>query len=260
MAEFVESSWLRSRLDDKRLRLLDPRPTVRYLLGHIKGALSLPVWKLFDKDSLALLPVNRLAKAVGGAGITTQSSVVIYDEDDGQSAAMLAWTLEYLGHRDVRILASFFEQWKEDGNEVYYKPVRPKPTTFRAKPNPKIRAVYQELVDNKPVKLIDVRSQEEYLGKDKTEVRAGHILGAINLPWTMLLGKKNRAILPRSDLASVISKVGLIRDDHVVTYCRTGPRAAIGYYALRELGLKNVRLYDGSFHEWSQRPELSVEA
>lgn len=259
MVVFVESSWLRTRLDDKRLRLLDPRPTVSYLLGHIKGAVSLPVWKLFDRETLELLPVNRLTKVVRAAGIDNGSSIVIYDEDDGQGAAMLAWTLEYLGHPDVRILATFFEQWKEDGNEVYYKPIEPKPRTFRAKPNLKIRAVCEELIDDKSVKLIDVRSQEEYLGKDKSEIRAGHMPGAINLPWTGFLGKKNRVILSRAELLPVISKIGLTRADRVVTYCRTGPRAAIAYYALRELGFNNVRLYDGSFHDWSQRPELRVD-
>jgi thiosulfate/3-mercaptopyruvate sulfurtransferase len=213
--------------------------------------------KLFEKDSLALLPVSQLAKLFGSAGVDTRSSVVIYDEDDGQGAAMLAWTLEYLGQPDVRIFATFFEQWQDEGNEVYYKPVEAKPRTFRAKPNPKMRAVCQQLIDDKSAKLIDVRSQEEYLGRDKNEVRAGHIPGAINLPWTML-GKKNRAILSPS-LRSVVSRLRLRRDDRVVTYCRSGPRAAIAYYAFRELGFKDVRVYDGSFHEWSQRSDLAVE-
>ncbi len=188
-----------------------------------------------------------------------ESLVVVYDEDDGQGAAMLAWILEYLGHPDVRILATFFEQWKEDGNEVYYKPMKAKPRTFHAKPNPRMRAVRQELLDNTSLKLIDVRSQEEYLGKDKSQTRNGHIPRAINLPWTSFLGRKNRAILSRAGLLSVASRIGLKRDDQVVTYCRTGPRAAIAYYAFREMGFGNVRLYDGSFHDWSQQAELPVE-
>ncbi len=219
----------------------------------------MPVWKLLDPETMELLPVNRLTEAIGGAGVENGSSVVAYDEDDGRAAAMLAWILEYLGHPEVRILATFFEQWKEDGNEVYYKPMKVKPRTFHAKPNPKMRAVSQELLDNASLKLIDVRSQEEYLGKDKGQIRNGHIPGAINLPWTSFLGRKNRAILSRAGLLSVASKIGLKRDDQVVTYCQTGARAAIAYYALRELGLENVRLYDGSFHEWSQQSELPVE-
>ncbi len=259
MIEFVESSWLKkTQLKGEEFRLVDPRSPVEYLKGHIKGAVNLPAVKIFDEES-RLLPASRLAKIVGESGIDAGSPVVVYDAIDGQAAAILAWTLEYLGHSDVRVLASLFEKWIEDGNEVYYKPVRPESRAFHARPNSKIRAEYKDLIGDDSVRLVDVRSEEEYAGTDRGEIRPGHIPGAISLPWTRLLGGKNRLILSSEDLKRVVSQVGLNIANHVVTYCRTGPRAAIGYYALKELGFRSVRLYDGSFHEWSQKPELGVE-
>ena len=255
----MESSWLKKTLlKGEELRLVDPRSPVEYLKGHIQGAVNLPTVKIFDEES-RLLPSSQLAKIVGESGIDAGSPVVVYDAVDGQAAAILAWTLEYLGHPDVRVLASLFEKWIKDGNEVYYKPVKPESRAFHARPNSKIRAEYKDLIGDDSVTLVDVRSEEEYAGADSSEIRPGHIPGAINLPWTGLLGGRNRFILSREDLRRVFSRVGLNTANHIVTYCRTGPRAAIGYYALKELGFRSVRLYDGSFREWSQRPDVGVE-
>jgi thiosulfate/3-mercaptopyruvate sulfurtransferase len=259
----VEASWLASQLtnDNNRIQLIDPRPVVRYLGGHIGRATTLPVGKLFD-DGLQLLPPKKLEKIFGDAGVDSDHAVILYDQYDGQNAAMLAWTLEYLGHQDVRLLANFFETWLANGNEVFFKPVKALHGNFRSRPNPSIRADWSQLEKNHAkVRLIDFRSKDEYLGREKGDARPGHIPGALCIPWTELLGdnKRDRFFATRNTLEEVASAAGLKRDDQIVAYCRTGPRAAIGYYALKQLGFRNVSVYDGSFYDWAERRRLHVE-
>jgi thiosulfate/3-mercaptopyruvate sulfurtransferase len=261
--EFVNASWINERLGGVTpLTIVDPRPPVKYLQGHIKGAVNLPSSKLFDKESLELVSDDQLAKIFGTSGIEPNTQVVIYDGYDGQGAAMLAWTLEYIGHSDVKILEIFFERWLKEGYEVSYRPVNPSPKKFYASPNRGIRTTFQDVVGNRSVKLFDLRSREEFLGREQETVytQRGHLPKAISLPWTELLGENYEFLRPPQELERLIQTFGLVsKEDEVITYCRYGPRAAIGYLALQALGYKNVRVYDGSFHQWAELKSFPVE-
>jgi thiosulfate/3-mercaptopyruvate sulfurtransferase len=258
--ELTSLSWLDERLNDPNVRVIDPRPVVRYLSGHVPGAVNLPLTKILDTKTLGLKPQNELEQAFGEVGLTEDATVVLYDSYDGQNAAMLSWVLEYLGDRNVRILSSYFESWASGGQrEVLYKPVRPQPRHFAAKQNKAVRISLEELRMRKNAKLIDFRSSEEFLGKVAKEARSGHIPGAINLPWTSLLGQGNEYLRPKQELQEVALGIGLLKNDNIVAYCSFGPRAAIGYVALQQLGHRDVVVYDGSFHQWAQHSQMPVE-
>ncbi len=227
--------------------------------GHISSAVNLPLSKIFDDQTLELLSDDRLAQILGEAGIDEGLTVVVYDEYDGQRAAMLAWLVEYLGHGDVRVLSVFLEGWIEQGWEVLYRPVKPEQRLFHAKPNRSVRVFASDLVTGQDHKLLDLRSEEEFRGLIKTDDRSGHLPGAVNLPWTNLIGSSSQFLRPREELERLTAVLGVRSLDSVVTYCSTGPRAALGYIALQQLGYAKVRLYDGSFHQWSRRTDLPVE-
>ncbi len=231
---------------------------IRYLQGHIEGAVNLPVAKLFDPATFELLPDRRLEEILGAVGVDLKNPVVLYDSYDGQSAAMVAWCLEYLGHEKVKLLAEFVEKWVRDGREVMYKPIKREPSKFRGRPNVSTRAFISELKKGDWLKLVDARSAEEFRGSSGTETRAGHIPGALNLPWLQFV-EKNGYILSQQKLRRAISETGLKTSDQIVTYCGTGPRAAVAYFGLKNLGFQKVKLYDGSFHQWVRHEELPVE-
>src|SRR5690242_21121075 len=111
MINLVDNSWLTEHVSDPQTRIIDPRSRVRYLQGHVPKAVNLPLAELFDRESLALFPDEKLAEVFGNVGVDFDSNVVLYDSYDGQSAAMLAWLLEYLGHSRVVILSTYFEHW-----------------------------------------------------------------------------------------------------------------------------------------------------
>ncbi len=260
MVTIIDMPWLDQHLADQRLKIVDPRSIIKYLGGHIPGAVSLPVLKVLDQKTLELKPEVLLAEEFGGIGIDADTTVVVYDSFDGQNSAMLAWVLEYLGHERVKILSSFVEAWSQEGRELLYRPIKPDRASFQTRLNPAVRATLHDVAKTENRKLVDLRSPEEFNGELTSEARAGHLPGAINLPWNRLLGHGNEFLRSKSELEEAARSIGLGPADQIVTYCNYGPRAAVGYMALQQLGYENVRVFDGSFHQWALHPELPVEA
>lgn len=243
--------WVAEHLGQREFILVDPRRPMRYLSGHLPGAINIPSYKAFGPDG-RLLGLESLAGLIGNAGLGDESIAVIYDSPEGQNAAMLAWILEYLGHVDVCLLETFFEAWQASGREVLYKPVVQPSKTFTGRLDPSVRATLDDVRDPHGITFIDFRSREEYNGTTTIgEDRPGHIPGAVNIAWRDLGIPPERILKPTEALARIVAAAGVNRGDKVVAYCRSGPRAALGYLALRELGA-DVRLFDGSFAQWSQ--------
>ncbi len=278
MATFVTSEWVGAHLDSPEILVLDPRRPTRYLQGHLRNAVNLPLAKALDRDA-RLRSVDDLAAWLGEAGLDARRSPLLYDAADGRYAAMLAWLLEYLGRTDVRVMDVFLERWVAEGRPLFYRPVKPVPGVFIARVTPQLRATLEDVRGGRAGKLADFRSRDEYTGRlglpappapsgpagsgqaedvRATQPAAGHIPGAVNLDWQHLAGEEQRFLGPRETLERLVDEAGIAREDRVVAYCHTGPRAAIGYLALRSLGL-DVRLFDGSFAEWI-REGLPVEA
>lgn len=251
MTKLVSMGWVAERLGQHESILVDARRPMKYLSGHLPGAINIPVYKAFDPEGRLLEP-EALADMIGKAGLDNDSTAVIYDSPEGQNAAMLAWILEYLGHSDIRVLEGFFEDWKASDREVLYKPVAQPRKIFSSRLNPSVRATLQDVIDRRDIRFVDFRSREEFTGSTTiSEDKAGHIPGAVNIAWRDLGDPHGRILKAVQDLAQIANAVGLSRDDKIVAYCRSGPRAALGYLALSQLGA-DVRLFDGSFMQWSQ--------
>ena len=258
MAELVDFSWIDQHKEDAGLVIVDSRPPVRYLQGHVPQAVNLPTSKVFDRGTLELLPFERLAGIFGDAGIDEDRTVLVYDDHDGQNEAMLAWTLEFLGHPRVKLLSAFMGRWTKENRPISYRPTKPEPRLMHARPIGRIRASFEE-VSNGRMRLVDLRSRDEFEGKSSEGPESKHLPGAVSLPWTSLLGEEGQLFRPRLQLETLLSEVGLGRNDEIVTYCSFGPRAAVGYAAFQQLGFKNVRLYDRSFHHWARPKGLSLD-
>ena len=257
MATVVTASWLEAHQDTPTVLLLDPRRPMRYLQGHLKNAVNLPVYKAFDSDG-RLLPDAHLQRWIGAAGLDDQRTPVIYDSYDGQNGAMLTWLLEYFGRSDVHLLNIFYDGWVAAGREVFYKPVTPVAKTFTARVNPRLRVTIDELRRASDLKLIDFRSREEYTGQQDRDGKPGHIPGAVNLVWRDLVGPQQTILASPERIRQLVGATGVRPGDTVVAYCRLGMRAAVGSLALQQAGY-DVRLYDRSYAEWA-RSGLPVES
>jgi thiosulfate/3-mercaptopyruvate sulfurtransferase len=229
---------------------------MRYLQGHLKQAVNLPVYKAFDADG-KLLPDAQLQRWIGAAGLDDQATPVIYDSFDGQNGAMLAWLLEYFGRADVHLLNIFYERWAAEGHEVFYKPVPPVPKAFTAQVKARIRVTLDDLRRESDRRLIDFRSREEYTGEQDRDGKPGHIPGAVNIVWRNLNGPQLEVLTSHEAIQQLVSATGIQPGDQIVAYCRLGMRAALGYLALQQAGY-DIRLYDRSYAEWARSGLPSV--
>jgi len=249
MARLVTAQWLEQPSGATQILLLDPRRPMRYLQGHLKGAVNLPIYKAFGPDA-RLLADEALQGWMGAAGLDEQTTPVIYDSFDGQNAGMLVWLLEYFGRTDVHLLNIFFERWVAEGHEVFYRPVPAISKTFTAKVNPQLRATIDEVRQSPGVKLIDFRSREEYSGEQDRDGKPGHIPGAVNIVWRDLVDAQLKTLASPESIQQLAGAVGIEPGDRLIGYCRLGMRAALGYVALRQAGY-DIRLYDRSYAEWA---------
>ena len=255
MVEFVSADWVESQLGSPDFLLIDPRGPMRYMQGHLRGAVNLPAVRLFGRDG-KLLSTYELAEFFGSVGVGNDTPVTMYDGGDGRNAAMAAWSLEYLGHTDIRLMDTFFETWAAQGREKLYRPVKPTANTLEPRLNAAVRAGLEEvsrLVENagggEAATMLDLRSQDEFNGLPEIDERPGHIPGAVNLVWQQLVDGNDSYLNSEGELRRLLEARGVEGGKRVIAYCRSGIRASVGYLALKQLGY-DVRLYDGSYLEW----------
>ncbi len=248
MVTFVSANWVEEHIGRPGYMVIDPRSAMRYLMGHLRGAVSVPLKKLQDSQG-RLLPSDAMAGVFGAAGLGDDVMPVLYDGSDGRNAAMHAWILEYLGRDDIHVIDLLYDHWKEQGREVLYRPVAAEPRSFTPRVNSNIRALVDAVASPGAAKLLDTRSIEEFRGEVEIDQRPGHIPGSIHLAWSELAGKGGRVLIEPEELQRALSSVGIGRDDSVIAYCRSGLRASLPYLAMKQAGY-DVRLYDGSYAEW----------
>ena len=130
MATFVSADWVSEHIGRPGYLIIDPRTAMQYLMGHLRGAVSVPLKKLQAPDG-RLGPPEQLAAALGEAGLGDDVTPVLYDHRDGRSAAMAAWVLEYLGRGDVHLMDLLLGAWKEQGGRSFTGPSQPSRDTLR---------------------------------------------------------------------------------------------------------------------------------
>lgn len=240
--------------------LLDVRSPRRYASGHIPGAVNVPLGHLMHMEGTAqsLVPSEAFAQAMEAAGVHDDGRVVVYGERGAMDAAYLFWALEYYGHEDVRFLDGGIEGWQRIGGELTTEPVTPTAGRFTPAIKPHLRATAEEIaarLDDEALQLIDTRTPQEFSGAFAMTAQAGHIPGALRVDWEASL---DASLVFRSPegLLETLEQCGVDPKKESVLYCLSGPRAAHLYVAMRAAGLDTARVYDRSWSEWGNRPEL----
>ncbi|MBL8978107.1 MAG: hypothetical protein JNM53_06840, partial [Gemmatimonadetes bacterium] len=263
----ITPAALHARLGERNLVLLHIGDKAGYDAEHLPGARLLE-YRAFsargaDSLSLELPPVARLDSTFAALGISSDSRIVLYFGSDWLSPTTRAWlTLEYLGLGErTAILDGGLPAWKAAGYKVTAD-VTPPATAgrLRATPRPAIIATRDQAraaTSTPGTRIIDARDPQFYLGFDAgSGSRAGHLPGARSLPYTTVADSTGR-FLSDAALTELFRAAGVGRGDRVVVYCHIGQQATAVFFAARLLGY-DVRLYDGSFQDWSKHTELPV--
>ncbi len=184
-------------------------------------------------------------------GITPRSTVVAYDDCGGAVAARLWWMLTQQGHRAM-VLDGGVQAWSASGFALSN---REAPVEWRQAPM--AATPWRGIVDRDAVAqrssgtpLVDVRAPSRYRGDEEpVDPKAGHIPGAVSLPWPDSLGDDHR-FLPPETLHARLSTVGLTSPSAIV-HCGSGVNACHLILAAEVAGLPRPSLYVGSWSDWS---------
>ena len=230
---------------------------------HITGSVNVPYSSLCDDKPVKNLikPAGDMAKLLGAKGVTPEKTIVVYDEGSGKYAGRMYWLLKYLGAPNVKMLDGNLIAWKAKRRPITGSPSKVAAGTFSAKADASILANIADVksaVGNSSVVLVDARTPAEFAGTAKTELRKGHIPGAVNIDHTTLLDKKS--LLKSNDaLKPLFESKGVTKDKTIIAYCESSTRAGIVFLALKGLGYPNVKVYDGAYLEWQATASNKVE-
>jgi thiosulfate/3-mercaptopyruvate sulfurtransferase len=269
----VDADWVQAHLHDPQVRLIEVDvDTKAYEQGHIPGAVGFN-WQKELQDQIVRAPLSRehLEDLLGRAGVSNDTAVVLYGDNNNWFAAWALWILKYYGHKDVRLLDGGRVKWLADKRETTTDVPSYARTTYHAgTPEPGIRALRDQILGRlgqAGIALVDVRSPGEYSGEllapanlpQEGAQRGGHIPGAANIPWATAV-REDGTFKSADELRSIYGSKGVTADKEVVAYCRIGERSSHTWFVLYYLlGYPRVRNYDGSWTEWGSLIGVPIE-
>lgn len=266
----VGTNWLARNIQDPSLVVLhiaDDRS--RYDQAHIPGARFVAMKELaVTRNGVPneLPPIEDLTKLLRRLGIDGKDRIVLYDEELGMAAARAYVTFDYLGLGDrTALLNGQFRTWEAESRPTTPKaPADATPTEFEPIVRPEVIASLDLIrtiaagTCETTTTLIDARPPAEFAGTMPGQdiARGGHIPNAESIYWKQaILGEAKPLLRSDVELRKLFPKPG--KDDMLVTYCRSGRQASFSYFVMRYLGYP-VKLYDGSFYEWSHQADTEV--
>ncbi|MGW4468772.1 sulfurtransferase [Nonomuraea sp. NPDC004354] len=263
----VDADWAQAHLSDPRVVFVEvDEDTSAYDRGHLPGAVRL-AWTTDLQDPVRRDFVDKAGfeRLMARKGISSDHTVVLYGGNSNWFAAYAYWYFTIYGHADVRLLDGGRKKWELDGRALTLDEPARRPTAYLAhEPRTDIRALREDVIKGVgSVKLIDVRSPDEYAGRllapahlpQEGAQRPGHVPTATNVPWSRACASDG-TFRSQEELRALYGEP----EGPVIVYCRIGERSAHTWFVLHELlDLPEVRNYDGSWTEYGSLVGVPVE-
>jgi thiosulfate/3-mercaptopyruvate sulfurtransferase len=257
--------------------IIDTRNPDAYGAGHIPGAVN--VHEIFTylatstPEGMHALK-TKFADAFGKAGLSGNETAVIYEQSMntgfGQSCRGY-YLLTMLGYPKVKVLDGGFDAWAGKGMPVTLEVPTPAPASFAIVPEAGEILIDAKTMlaalDQPNIALLDVRDVDEWIGESSSPYgkdfcpRKGRIPGAVWLEWYRMMKptSEGQRFKSRDEILAECATVGITQNTPVYLYCFKGARASNTFLALKNAGVKDVRMYFGSWNEWSRDPSLPIE-
>ena len=261
----VQADWLEKNIDDPKVRIIEVSTEAGlYERGHIKNAFKINWYTdLVDTVKRDIVPIGKFNTLISKAGIDKDTTVVFYGDKNNWFAAWGAWIFNQYGIEDVRLLDGGRVKWERDARAFTTAVPTFKAGGFKAtKVDRSLRANLTGDVlpvakgIKKNVKLVDIRSADEFSGKifapagfQELAIRAGHIPGAKNIPWGQNVNADG-TFKSVADLKKLYADAGIDGKQPIITYCRIGERSSLTWFVLSEILGYSVKNYDGSWTEY----------
>ena len=246
----------------------DRHAATEYREGHIPGAVFFDIDAVSDQLSPLphmLPPATDFAAHMARLGLNDSDTLVIYDGSGvNLSAGRVWWTFRAFGHAQVAVLDGGIGKWRAEQRPLESGTVTLSPGNFTARLDARaVRdlAAVRANIANRSEQLVDVRSRGRFDGVEpepRPGLRAGHVPGSINLPYTELVSPDG-TLLPAETLCRRVAEAGVDLGRPVIATCGSGTSACALVLALHSIGHTHTAVYDGAWSEWGARADTPVE-
>ncbi|WP_296231637.1 sulfurtransferase [uncultured Pseudomonas sp.] len=267
----VSTDWLEKNQKDPKVRIIEVSvvPGV-YERGHIPGAVNF-AWHsdLVDPVRRDIASQEAFQQLLRKAGVNNDSTTIIYGDNNNWFAAWGAWVFDVYGVDNVKLLDGGRAKWEAEGRQLDSRASTPTAGNVTVKAaNKDLRAFLPDVLaaaeKRSDTQLVDIRSADEYNGKvfapqgvQELAVRAGHVPGAVNVPWGQAVAADG-TFKSAEELKKVYGAVGIDGSKPIITYCRIGERSSHTWFALKKILGYDVRNYDGSWTEYGNAVGVPV--
>lgn len=268
----VSTDWLEKNFNSKNLRILEVSvETGQFERGHIPNASNIN-WHtdLVDPVQRDIASRANFEKLLRNAGVNQDSTIILYGDNNNWFAAWGAWIFDVYGVNNVKLLDGGRKKWEAEKRPLSVKVASVKPGNIKVgEANLALRAYLPDVLsvakqENTNTQLIDIRSPDEYNGKvfapagiQELAVRAGHIPGAVNVPWGQAVAADG-TFKSADELRKIYAAVGVDGSKPIITYCRIGERSSHTWFALKKILGYDVKNYDGSWTEYGNSVGVPV--
>jgi thiosulfate/3-mercaptopyruvate sulfurtransferase len=272
----VSPEYLSKQLNVDPMVIIDTRDADAYAAGHIPGAVNLREIFTYlatsSPEGLEDLKQTFISQ-LGAIGLSGEETAVFYEDSlnsgYGQSCRGY-FLLTWLGYPKIQVLNGGLSAWKAAGLPISTEVTTPVAAEFPINISGSSVMVTLEDVKQKlgsSAVLIDVRDVDEWIGDSSSPYgkdfapRKGRLPGAKWLEWYRFM--KPSGIGPvfktPDEIRAECITAGVKKTDEIILYCFKGARASNTYLALKQAGFDNVKMYFGSWNEWSRDPSLPIE-
>ena len=267
----VSTEWLEKNLNNPKVRIIEVSvaPGV-YERGHIPGAVNF-AWHrdLVDPVRRDIASQENFQALLRKSGISADTTTVLYGDNNNWFAAWGAWVFDVYGVDNVKLLDGGRVKWEAEKRALDNRAKTPVAGNVTVKAaNKDLRAFLPDVLaaaeKRSDVQLVDIRSADEYNGKvfapqgvQELAVRAGHVPGAVNVPWGQAVAADG-TFKSVAELKKVYGAVGIDGSKPIITYCRIGERSSHTWFALKKILGYDVRNYDGSWTEYGNAVGVPV--
>ena len=269
----VDTQWVADHLGKAGIVLAEVDvDTSAYDSGHIEGSLGWN-WQTDLQNTLTreLLTSDEVADLLGRSGISNDTTIVLYGDNNNWFAAWAFWFLRMYGHQDVKLMNGGRVKWVAEGRPITNDVPSSTAVSYSASgADTSLRALRDTVLAAASAggtQLVDVRSPAEYSGEviapenmpQEGAQRSGHIPGAASIPWLTTINDDG-TFKSADELTGIYGPKGIDGGTDVITYCRIGERSAHTWFALTQLlGFDNVSNYDGSWTEYGSLVGAPIE-